>query len=135
MDPRKDLAAVEPADRDEVREQERGVDREAELEQERVGFGQDGACEKGERQKRGRCETAERNLPQLLGLAARIGDEGNPVPAPAQADHLPAHRSSSPGVAELVQERGASHDADSPDHDKAVTPRQLAPSLSQWCPL
>src|SRR5207342_3932533 len=60
-DPCEDLAAVEPADRDEVREQERGVDREAELEQERVGFGQDGACEKGERQKRGRCETAERN--------------------------------------------------------------------------
>ena len=96
------------------------------------GGGQDGACEEAERQKRGRCETAERNLPQLFRLAVRVGDEGNPVPAPVQADHRPAHRSRCPSVAELVQKSRATHDADSPDNDKAVTPRHLVPSVSQW---
>lgn len=97
-----------------------------------AGSGQSSTSEEAEREKRRRPETTERHLPQLVGLVVRVSDEGDPVPVPAQADDPPAHRSSSPGVTELMQERGASHDADSPDQGKAVTPRHLTPSLPQW---
>ena len=102
-EPGEDLPAVEPPDRNEVREENHRVEPESEPEEEGRRLGQARAGEEREREKRGRDQASERDLPQLVGLAVRVGDERRRRTS-ASAGRSPSSRPRAPSsVPELVQ--------------------------------